>query len=201
MSAVDNLHELIQAANIARPLVLVGHSTGGLLIRVYAHRFPKEVAGLVFVDALPDGLQRDLTPKQYSTFLKLNTERPKTLNSYRAYETIPFDPAFVQLRRFQAKRPLPRMPLIVLSRGLPVGLPPNLPPGFSKALERAWSKQQERLVSLEPGARQIIAKRSEHYIMLEQPDLVVTAIREVVDAVRHGSKQLLANGLAGPAPS
>jgi len=74
-------------------------------------------------------------------------------------------------------------------------------PGFSKALERAWSKQQERLVSLEPGARQIIAKQSEHYIMLEQPDLVVTAIREVVDAVPHGSKQLRANGLAGPAPS
>ncbi len=186
MSAVADLHSLVRAAHLSRPFVLAGHSTGGLLIRLYAHVFPRDVAGLVLIDALPDGLQKGLTPAQYATFLRLNTEKQKGLESYKDYETIPFEPGFAELRRLQATRPLQPMPLVVLSRGLPVALPTeHIPPGFSKALERAWRIQQTNLVKLQPGARQIIAGRSEHYIMLAQPNLVIRAIRDVVDAVRR----------------
>ncbi len=187
IGAVDDLHALLRAAHIPLPVVLAGHSTGGLLIRMYAQIFSREVAGLVLIDALPDGLQRNLTPAQYATFLQLNTQRPKDLQSYIGYETIPFDPAFAQLRRLQKTKPLRPMPLVVVSRGVPVTLPGSVPAGFSKALERAWRIQQANLVKLEPGAQHIIATRSEHYIMLEQPALVVRAIRNVVDAVRNGA--------------
>src|SRR4051794_9991798 len=44
------LHTLLERAGIAPPYVLVGHSYGGLLVRVYAERYPDEVAGMVLVD-------------------------------------------------------------------------------------------------------------------------------------------------------
>jgi pimeloyl-ACP methyl ester carboxylesterase len=44
------LHTLLRAARIKAPYVLVGHSIGGLIARVYGERYPKEVAGMVLVD-------------------------------------------------------------------------------------------------------------------------------------------------------
>jgi pimeloyl-ACP methyl ester carboxylesterase len=48
---VRRLHILLNEAGIPRPLLLVGHSGGGLYIREYTRQFPAEVAGLVFVDS------------------------------------------------------------------------------------------------------------------------------------------------------
>lgn len=50
IAATDDLHDLLRAAAIKRPIVLVGHSLGGLIATLYADRFPKEVGGLVLVD-------------------------------------------------------------------------------------------------------------------------------------------------------
>jgi len=50
---VEELHELLKAANLPGPYVLAGHSYGGMLVRAYAARYPDEVAGLVLVDPLP----------------------------------------------------------------------------------------------------------------------------------------------------
>jgi pimeloyl-ACP methyl ester carboxylesterase len=53
--AARDLHALIERAPIERPLVLVGHSFGGYVIRLYHHAYPGEVSGMVFVDtALED---------------------------------------------------------------------------------------------------------------------------------------------------
>ncbi len=45
------LHALLNQAGELRPLVLVGHSAGGLYIREYARQFPSEVAGAVLIDS------------------------------------------------------------------------------------------------------------------------------------------------------
>ena len=52
---IADLHKALQAASIPGPYVLVGHSLGGLEVRVYAQRWPKEVAGMVLVDTSPAG--------------------------------------------------------------------------------------------------------------------------------------------------
>jgi pimeloyl-ACP methyl ester carboxylesterase len=49
----DELHALLRAADEPGPYVMVGHSIGGVHVRVFTERFPDEVAGLVFVDATP----------------------------------------------------------------------------------------------------------------------------------------------------
>jgi pimeloyl-ACP methyl ester carboxylesterase len=47
----NDLHDLLQRAPIPAPYILVGHSIGGSFARIYAGRFPSEVAGLVLVDS------------------------------------------------------------------------------------------------------------------------------------------------------
>src|SRR5690349_6601006 len=48
---VTELHALLTHAKINGPYVLVGHSFGGLNMRLYAYRYPAEVAGMVLLDA------------------------------------------------------------------------------------------------------------------------------------------------------
>jgi pimeloyl-ACP methyl ester carboxylesterase len=50
-NVVRELHSLLTNNGIEGPYVLVGHSMGGLYVRVYAHEYPKEVVGMVLVDA------------------------------------------------------------------------------------------------------------------------------------------------------
>jgi len=55
----DELHTLLGKAGIAGPYVLVGHSFGGLYVRMYAARYTSEVVGMVLIDAShPDMWQR-----------------------------------------------------------------------------------------------------------------------------------------------
>jgi len=54
-SISSDLHELLHRARVPGPYILVGHSIGGDFARIYAGRFPAEVAGLVLLDsASPD---------------------------------------------------------------------------------------------------------------------------------------------------
>ena len=46
----DDLHGMMEALALPRPVVLVGHSFGTFVVRVYAHRFPDEVTALVLID-------------------------------------------------------------------------------------------------------------------------------------------------------
>jgi pimeloyl-ACP methyl ester carboxylesterase len=63
---VTEVHTALKNAGIKGPYVLVGHSLGGLVARLYAGQYPDEVAGMVFVDhafhpAFPSGAtSRDL---------------------------------------------------------------------------------------------------------------------------------------------
>jgi len=62
----DELHTLLVNANVQGPYVLVGHSLGGMLVRVYAHTYPEEVVGMVLVDSMHEE-QYDRLPGTKST--------------------------------------------------------------------------------------------------------------------------------------
>jgi hypothetical protein len=60
-------------------------------------------------------------------------------------------------------------------------------PGYrarGPGLERAWQQGQADLAALLPDARHVTATESEQFIQLPQPELVIAAVRAVVDAVR-----------------
>ncbi|WP_273943550.1 alpha/beta fold hydrolase [Kutzneria chonburiensis] len=62
----DDLTGLLDAIGETRPVVLVGHSWGGPIIRLFAERHPRRVAGLVFVDATVAEIMSDRTARTAS---------------------------------------------------------------------------------------------------------------------------------------
>ena len=64
---VDDLHRLLNAAAIKPPYILVGHSLGGMHVRLYADTYLGEVAGMVLVDSAEETWRENwwrLDPKQ-----------------------------------------------------------------------------------------------------------------------------------------
>ena len=53
-NAVADLHELLIAAGIKPPYILVGHSLGGMYVRLYTDKYRAEIAGLVLVDPVSE---------------------------------------------------------------------------------------------------------------------------------------------------
>lgn len=63
--AVEELHALLHKAGIPGPYILVGHSFGGLNARIFAHRYPQDVAGVVLVDATHEDELTERFPKEH----------------------------------------------------------------------------------------------------------------------------------------
>lgn len=119
--AVADLHALLTTAGgETGPYVLVGHSYGGLIVKLYASTYPKDVAGLVLVDALSEGLRDAETPAQWAIQRKLiEGDVRESVALYPALERIDMDRSFDQVR---AAPPLRSIPLIVLSADRPWAL-------------------------------------------------------------------------------
>jgi pimeloyl-ACP methyl ester carboxylesterase len=86
--------------------------------------------------------------------------------------------------RAKQAQPLGDIPLIVLTRGLE-DYPKEVPAEERAALTRDRLRLQADLVRLSRNSKQVMASRSGHEIHLFEPDVVVAAIREVVEAARH----------------
>jgi pimeloyl-ACP methyl ester carboxylesterase len=185
LESVHDLHALLQAAMAPGPYVLVGHSYGGMFARLYASTYPSEVVGMVLVDAFSEGLEDQLTPDQWAAYEELFQPVPEALAGYEDLEFTDLDTSASQVREATAVSLLRPQPLVVLSRGQAMEMPADLPGGLTgEGLEHAWSIEQDRLAALLPDAKHVIAHESEHYIQLQQPELVIAAVREVVEAVR-----------------
>jgi len=68
---VDDLHRLLHAARIRPPFILVGHSLGGMNIKLYAETYLSEVSGLVFVDPSHEDLGKgawEIDPESQKTY-------------------------------------------------------------------------------------------------------------------------------------
>lgn len=191
--AVADLHSLLSAAKESGPYVLVGHSYGGLIVRLYASTYPQDVSGLVLVDALSEGLQDAETPAQWAIQrVLMEGDIRESLTLYPALERIDPDRAFDQVR---AAPPLRPVPLIVLSADRPWGpqipsliaagtLPADVPRDFGYVTDKAQKQAQQQLAKLVPNAKHITNTNSGHEVHKEQPQLVIDSIRRIVDAVR-----------------
>ena len=208
---VDELHTLLTNANVEGPVVLVGHSLGGMLMRLYAHDYPDDVTGMVLVDSLHEELPVRIP--EYARLLKEQAGQFGPLAWLRAAgivalasENIPVtglpDEAAAAYRAVVATgtvfetiaaemnaavencaavraagiTSLGEIPLIVLTAGLAEPLP-GLSPVQNQQWRETWLLLQSEFLALSPRSRQVI--------QLQQPDLVVDAIRQVIITTRE----------------
>lgn len=176
---VNELHTLLINAGVKGPYVLVGESFAGYNVRLYASQYPEDVVGLILVDATHVDHKTRLKSLLPGDFEK---EAIRKANRNPDGLRIPedFEESANQVRR---SGPLPNIPLVVLTSGRG----PELPEGFSRErYDQVRMEQQRDLAKLVPNSKHIIAENSGHIIQIDQPEVVINAIRQLVESNRHG---------------
>ena len=198
------LHTLLTNADIAGPYVLVGHSLGGLTVRLFAHEYPAEVAGLVLIDSMnprPGAHAAPATPPQTHVSdlsiltlpVRIGVLRllagpldlksglsPEVANAYVAYA--------VTSRQFQTS-------LLDENAGMGASLAqasavtslddlPLIVVSRGLGADADWQRLQADLLHLSSRSEQRFADRSGHLVQIDQPEAAVGAIVAMVEQVR-----------------
>jgi len=178
---IRDLERLLDRADIGPPYVLVGHSYGGLLVRMFAGAHRDDVA-VVLVDASH--------PDQSSRFLAA-LPRGRPLTALRRDLRLPRVDHGVAVRASFALaggvRSLHDAPLVVITAGQPGDPNHDLPPAIRRRLDATWLSLQDGLAHLSTDSVHVIALRSDHFVqsfLTGQPDVVVRAVRAVKTARR-----------------
>jgi pimeloyl-ACP methyl ester carboxylesterase len=169
-----DLHALLGAAKQKGPYVIVAHSWGGLISRLYASTYPDEVSGLVLLDPASEFLQETLTPAQWASFVRQASFIPKPV------EAADYPPS---VRALRAAPPVRGIPAVVLSSDKCWFTLPGFDAGETCS---AWNAAQD-LLAAHLDAKHITDTNSAHNIHVENPKLVIDSVREVVGAVRNKS--------------
>jgi len=184
---VETLHDVLHAI-APPPYVLVGHSLGGVIIRGFAHHYPNETAGVVYLD-VPDF---EATRAERAALLS-GESRERALKPPVLPE-IPVDtPAKV--------RPVYEQLLIEMRDDFPSARgwsqPPNIPVavvvtaradrlrGDGGAMVRLQIKHQMEWTLGSPNSLFTIAGHSGHQVHRDDPSMVVALIRHVLE---HAAK-------------
>jgi len=155
----EELHRLLEALEIKPPVVLVGHSYGGMPVRAFEGAYPDEVAGMVLIDVSSE------------------PEVP-------VYERLDAGPwidgsdkidIHTTVRELRAAGDLGDVPLIVVTAGI-------IEDEWLATVPELAARAQARLAGLSSNAFQVVAPDSGHFVHRESPDVVLAAIEEVVAA-------------------
>jgi pimeloyl-ACP methyl ester carboxylesterase len=109
-SAVRDLHALVGAAKLTTPIVIVAHSFGGLLARLYAQTYSKETAGVVFVDSFPPTIPKAMGA-DWPAYRELLTNPGTTFDTDPAFERFDIDASVAEVAGAPA---FPAIPIAVL---------------------------------------------------------------------------------------
>ena len=206
------LHALLGKAGIAAPYILVGHSLGGMYVRMFQSRYPGEVVGMVLVDSShpdqdarfpPEAKKLSALSRKLLAAMQLLRPFgvPRLLASRAApvevrpeYSAVLCRPSFLAVTRAEAAavdensaevrrlRSLGDLPLVVLSHD-PAKV--QFPNNLTEPVNRAWGEMQEELAHLSSNGSHVVIKGAGHDIEIDKPDAVVDAIREVTDQGRE----------------
>ncbi len=209
----DDLHGLLETAHIEGPLVLMGHSIAGIYILAFRTRYPRDVAGLIFVDGSTPWQNRN--PAFRAEMGNLLPNWRTTLRNQLIYSMgIPrlrgacahTFPGFGRLASTLEGESQCHLSFTTIAGeggnfdqsgtetvhsgpygDLPVLIfsqDPAKSTGRAAELGTAWNQMQEDLKTLSTRSRRIIAKNSSHYIQMDRADLLEKEVPLFIEQLR-----------------
>jgi len=182
---------LLRELGVTEPVVLVGHSAGGIYIRAYAAEHLERVAGMVLVesshegqrpvlDPLRSGKNRLITALTVPLIIRESREsrhggdRRSIIREWRTFRRITDAPPALPAGGLGSR------PLVVLTCA------PGDPTVPDRVYE-AWRGLHKDLAGLSANSRHDLSDSPNHYLNFGDPDLVASAIRDVVRCARSGA--------------
>lgn len=205
----SDLHALLQAADIPPPYILIGHSLGGVIGRRFQADYPQLVAGMLLIDSAHEDHARRLGALDWREgplgILKAAARsQARILGARRLAVAFGLAPGFdadiartappqyagaARAIRLSARQKHARVrELLVLAQswGPPRSLG-SLPLTVLTASPRpwrgwpVWAQLQDELVALSSDSVHIKAEKSGHDVQRDNPDLVIQAIRNLLE--------------------
>jgi len=169
------LPSLLAALAIQTPVVLVGHSAGGLFMRVFAHDYPADVAALVFIDPATEGSYERMRQSSPKDWQSMDTKLPEGLR--RQWAALP-----ASIDEARSAWPLPPIPYVLITATKPLG------EWGLKSREdmEAWTTEHQALLAHLPSTTitHIILPQADHLSVLKEPG-VAKAILDAVEQARE----------------
>jgi pimeloyl-ACP methyl ester carboxylesterase len=175
----DELDGVIDALHLARPVVLVAHSLGGMIAATWAEAHRQDLAALVFVDATPPSwvatalstLPADPAAKGGELRSGLATLLAPHANAEHLAGRPSFDPPAVF-------SPVGSQPVVALTHS--VSDWGDLRRRDAAELDSVWVGGQQDWAELSSRGRVQIVDQAGHFIQNDQPQALVDAVREVL---------------------
>ncbi len=184
------------SAGIDPPYLLAAHSIGGIIARRFAARYPGDVAGMVLIDSSHEDQARRWRAgalrrpwfifRRRARILGLRRLAVAGFSQLNAEIARDVPPEFaaaaraVNLTARHRRAVVRELMLITSSRGRPPELG-ALPLTVLTAAGRepAWMELQAELADLSTASKHIVATQGGHYLQRDEPDLVMSAIRDL----------------------
>ncbi|HWD98008.1 MAG TPA: alpha/beta hydrolase [Bryobacteraceae bacterium] len=201
---MNEVHELLQRAQVKGAYVLVGFSAGAIVARLYATTYPDETAGMVIVDhaflpkpvtnAPPAGAAGDLNGVDTPPAVLSMTPVIFSHEDEPGFRNLPKQAQ--ELDRWAnsinpdlpteetANQCMSAAEAAAQGRSYPLGEMPLVV--ISTGNDAAgYAELQSHLLALSRNSRQLMALKSFHSIEISQPDVVIDGIRRVITAARN----------------
>lgn len=206
------LHTLLKNAGIPGPYVMVGHSLGGLTVRVFVHDYSSEVVGVVLIDSMtpqqfaqsPTDAQPQLDTQSRPFNLLVALGRLGIMRLLaKPLGILPDAPPNAEAYYALGVRPQNMQALIDDSLGMPAaGVQASAVKSFGDLPlivltarlndKPGWQVWQTELRQLSSNSQQLFAENSGHNIEFDEPEAAVKAILHMVEQVRHTLKVIVA---------
>ena len=177
------LNEILEKENIEPPYLVVSHSLGGFIARWYVHTYPDKVAGMVLIDPAYEGFM-DTIRNTRSADQRRRTKdmvdlgiinKPKA--SRKELEMLQKDEELMR----STQLPL-QIPITMLTSGR--FSDEERKAGATAEDIKKWVRFHERLKLQAPQLKHIVTEKSGTFIHQEEPELVITEIKNMLDVLR-----------------
>lgn len=199
-SEVEELRALLTGLGIADPVILVGHSLGGLNAEVFGGLYSEEVAGMVLLDPPPLGF---ILGEDFSGLASLasqmtdewqriadrglgsgNDEQRSEAQFFQMLASEHRELFTNSARQATSITSFDQTPLVVIASGVPN-------PMFGDSAEsyqEYWAEQSKKLSARSNRGQYIFAEASSHRLHKDAKDLVVNTVLSMVKSLRASER-------------